>query len=120
MRKLFLPIIAILASFLGSCSDEINYTLSNEAIITGFTLGQVKRTMHTTGSDGADSTYTTNYSGSYFPMTIDQLNNKIYNIQKVFWLRSLRQEVLPTVLPEKRNLNGKYTVLPTLLISLIC
>lgn len=79
MRKLFLPIIAILASFLGSCSDEINYTLSNEAIITGFTLGQVKRTMHTTGSDGADSTYTTNYSGSYFPMTIDQLNNKIYN-----------------------------------------
>ena len=79
MRKFFLPIITILAAMLGSCNEEIDYSLSNEAIITGFTLGQIKRTMHTTDKDGNDSTYTINYAGSYFPMTIDQLNNKIYN-----------------------------------------
>lgn len=79
MRKIFLPIIALLACMLGSCSDEIDYTLSNDCIITGFTLEQVKRTMHTTDADGNDSTYTINYSGGYYPMTIDQINNKIYN-----------------------------------------
>ena len=47
MRKIFLPIIALLACMLGSCSDEIDYTLSNDCIITGFTLGQVKRKMQT-------------------------------------------------------------------------
>lgn len=79
MRKLFLPIIAILACMLGACSDEIDYTASNECIITGFSLGQIKRTMQTTTAAGKDSTYTINYAGSYFPMTIDQINNKIYN-----------------------------------------
>ena len=77
MRKIFLPFIALLACMLGSCSDEIDYTLSNDCIITGFTLGQVKRTMHTTDADGNDSTYTINYSGGYYPMTIDQINNKM-------------------------------------------
>lgn len=79
MRKLFLPIIALLACMLGSCSDEIDYTLSNECLIQSFTLGQIKRTMHTTDQEGKDSTYTINYSGGYYPMTIDQINNKIYN-----------------------------------------
>lgn len=79
MRKFFLPIIAVLTCMLGACSDEIDYTLSNEAIITSFYLGQIKRTMHTTNANGEDSTYTINYAGSYYPMTIDQINNKIYN-----------------------------------------
>ena len=79
MRKSFLPIIAVLACMLGACSDEIDYTLSNEAVINGFYLGQIKRTMHTTNANGEDSTYTINYAGSYYPMTIDQINNKIYN-----------------------------------------
>lgn len=79
MRKLFLPIIAVLACMLGACSDEIDYTASNDCIITGFSLGQVTRTMHTQTADGKDSTYTINFAGSYFPMTIDQINNKIYN-----------------------------------------
>lgn len=80
MRKLFLPIIAVLACMLGACSDEIDYTASNDCIITGFSLGQVKRIMQTTDSEGNDSTYTINYNaGSYYPMTIDQINNKIYN-----------------------------------------
>lgn len=80
MRKLFLPIIAVLACMLGACSDEIDYTVSNDCIITGFSLGQVKRTMQTKDSEGKDSTYTINYNaGSYYPMTIDQINNKIYN-----------------------------------------
>lgn len=79
MRNIFLPFMALLAIVMGSCSDDVEITANNEAAITGFTLGQIKRTMHTTDSKGQDSTYTINYAGSYFPMTIDQRNNTIYN-----------------------------------------
>lgn len=79
MRKIFFPIIALLACMFASCSEEIDYTLDNNCIITSFSLGQVKRTMHTLDKDGKDSTYIINYAGTICPMTIDQINNKIYN-----------------------------------------
>lgn len=79
MRKIFFPIIALLACMFTSCSEDIDYTLDNDCIITSFSLGQVKRTMHTLDEDGNDSTYIINYAGTICPMTIDQINNKIYN-----------------------------------------
>ena len=79
MRKIFFPIIALLACMFTSCSEDIDYTLDNDCIITSFSLGQVKRTMHTLDEDGNDSTYIINYAGTICPMTIDQINNKINN-----------------------------------------
>lgn len=76
-------LFAILTSALFSCNsdDEITdtVTVSNDCIITGVTLGNIPREMHTTGYFGQDSTYSVGINGSYYLMHIDQLNNRIFN-----------------------------------------
>ena len=66
----------ILSSCLGSDDTD---TASSDCYIQSFSLGMMKRTVHVTKSDGSDSTYTISYSGSYYPMTIDQRANTIVN-----------------------------------------
>ncbi len=76
-------LFAILTSTLFSCKsdDEVTetVTISNDCIVTGVTLGNIPREMHTTGYFGQDSTYWVGINGSYYLMHIDQLNNRIYN-----------------------------------------
>lgn len=76
-------LFAILTSTLFSCKsdDEVTETVtfSNDCIVTGVTLGNIPREMHTTGYFGQDSTYWVGINGSYYLMHIDQLNNRIYN-----------------------------------------
>lgn len=86
MKKNVLPGVALafaLATGLGftACDTEadIDYTLSSDCMITAVTMGKVNRTIHMTRPDGSDSVYTYKVTGSLYPMTIDQLENRIYN-----------------------------------------
>lgn len=59
--------------------DEMNTVVYQDTAITAFTLGTVKRTMHTTSSTGEDSTYTASVTGSNYKFYIDQQQGLIYN-----------------------------------------
>lgn len=74
MKKIIYPLSVVLAIIMSLCScseDEVVYTNSN-CYISGFTLGSIRRTLHTTSSTGEDSTYVAVYSGGYYPMNINQ------------------------------------------------
>lgn len=64
-----------------ACDTDNTYDVetSAECLVTSATLGTLPRTMHTLSSAGEDSTYTVNVSGSYYPLYIDQVENRIYN-----------------------------------------
>lgn len=62
-----------------SCHDEDEVAVSTDCYISSFTLGNVKREIHSVTTAGKDTTYTTSYSGSYYPMVIDQVNGTISN-----------------------------------------
>jgi len=64
---------------LSSCLGDDDTTTYDEAGITGFTLGTLKRTLHTTTASGADSTYMGSVTGSNYSFYIDQVNGLIYN-----------------------------------------
>ena len=71
-------VIAVFASCASSSSSE-DYTLSSNCAITTVTMGTMKRTVYSTTTAGADTSYQVAIAGSSFPMYIDQLNAEIYN-----------------------------------------
>lgn len=83
IQRLLALLPALLAAFaLGSCSEDeadSSSSATNDCLVSKVTLGSLKRTIHTTGSQGQDSTYVVSVTGSLYPMYIDQLNNLIYN-----------------------------------------
>src|SRR5574344_94997 len=83
MRRNIFSLILLLVAvpMLMSClnSDNETSTYYNDAAITSFSIGTLKRTMHTTSSKGVDSTYTTTVSGSVYKFYIDQQLGLIYN-----------------------------------------
>ena len=86
MNKLRLLLAAALApALLTGCfsDDDYEYDTSGDCIISAVTLSTLKRTVTTTTSSGADTTYTTSLIGSQFPITIDQLAGKIYNLDSL-------------------------------------
>lgn len=83
MKKLQIRLVQFMALtlLLSSClnDDETEVTYYGDAAITSFVLGTLNRTVHTTTSSGADSTYTTTVSGSTYKCYIDQVRHEIYN-----------------------------------------
>lgn len=81
MRKYFLGLLLLGGTLLSSCmkDDDDDVVLGNECYIVSFELESVKQVHHTTTSDGEDSIYTVKIDGSYFPLTIDHLNQTIEN-----------------------------------------
>lgn len=84
MKKFpFLLLLLCLAgnSVLTSCdtTSDSDPTYSSDCIISAATLGKLKGYVYTKNSAGEDSTYTYTITGSLYPMTIDQVNNRIYN-----------------------------------------
>lgn len=74
---LLLSAVVLLSSCLGD--DTGNLTYYDDTAITAFSLGTLKRTMHTTSSEGEDSTYTVSLSASDYYFYIDQSACEIYN-----------------------------------------
>lgn len=81
--RIFLLALAACLS-LAACdtsSSTSDSETSSDCAITGVTLGTLLRTINTVSPNtGADTTYTVNVTGSLYPMYIDQLNNRIYNV----------------------------------------
>ena len=69
--------VAMMMSCLNSSdSDSTSYT---DAAISSFSIGNLQRTIHTTSSTGADSTYTTTVSGALYDFEIDHTGCRIFN-----------------------------------------
>ena len=80
--SLILFLVACLCLSACSGSDDVSYAgSSSDCYISAFTLGQLRRTVHTTSSTGQDSTYTISFSGSLYPMAIDQRQQTITNTE---------------------------------------
>ncbi len=80
MRKYFWGLLLLGGTLLSSCiKDGDEVVLNNECYIVSFELESVRQVLHTTASDGSDSTYTNKIDGSYFPMTIDHRTQTIEN-----------------------------------------
>ncbi len=62
-------------------NDKVEYT--DYCYITSFSLGTLRRTMFTVSSEGEDSVYRTTFSGTSFPMTIDQIALTIENMDSL-------------------------------------
>ena len=83
MKRKFLPFLALfsaiflLASCLGTDTEEAS--LYEDTAMTAFSIGTLKRHVHTTSSTGKDSTYTTTLSCSSYVFYIDQAGRQIYN-----------------------------------------
>lgn len=76
---LFAMLIAAQCMFFSCISSDTEVTTYDDVAITSFTLGTVKCYRTVKASDGSDSTYYYTYSGSLYPMHIDQNNNLIFN-----------------------------------------
>ena len=85
MKKITSILTCLLSALLVSLSLSSCFEDKEEAVPTErcyiyeFTLGSVKRTLHTTSSTGADSVYTVTVAGNSCPMSIDQQRHIIEN-----------------------------------------
>lgn len=81
LSVLTISLMAVLSALSTSCDtdDSLEYTPSGECFMKSAGLGKLKRIMHTLDSKGKDSTYVTPVTGSYYPLSIDQKNGRIYN-----------------------------------------
>lgn len=78
--------LVVLLSAMSACnSDDDTSTTSDlrDCNLSALTLGTLKRTMHTTSSTGADSTYTVSVTGSLYPLSIDHVGGRIYNVDSL-------------------------------------
>ena len=87
MKKYIYPLLVLLmlpAMLITSCKDDDDTAEPTEdCYISGVTLGSLYRTMYLKTSKGQDSIYTTTFSGNYFPMTIDQRQLTIENLDSL-------------------------------------
>ena len=82
MRGRHIFLLAILFSCISCLTDE-KVSTSPQAIITSFTVGYYKVQVHDITKQGHDTVAYVRESGYMYPMTIDQLNNRIYNIDSL-------------------------------------
>lgn len=77
-----LALLLVSTSFVACVSSDDNEeSLSSDCYISSFTLGTMRRIVHTTGASGQDSTYYVTFSGTYYPLTIDQRKGTITNTE---------------------------------------
>ena len=82
MRSRYIFLLAILFSFM-SCLKEEKVSTSSQAIISSFTVGYYNVRIHDITKQGNDTVAYVRESGSMYPMTIDQINNRIYNVDSL-------------------------------------
>lgn len=87
----------VLSFVLVSCkSDDEANEYSDQCYISSFSLGSLKRTIYGHTTAGMDSIYTTTFSGTYFPMIIDQRKQTIENLDSLP-IRTQLEKVLVSV-----------------------
>lgn len=86
-KTLLAMAVVLFGGALVSClGDNTEYDLTeyNDLYVSSVSLGTLPRYLHTTASDGSDSIVKSTISASSaYPMTIDHINNEIYNIDSL-------------------------------------
>ena len=80
--RILLPLLAVLLTGV-SCLGETEKVTSPQAAITSFTIGYYPVRVHDINWHGRDTIIYETQGGVMYPMTIDQLNNEIYNIDSL-------------------------------------
>ena len=87
MKRVFQVICGLLTVswLLTSClnSSDNETTVYDDMAVSTFKLGTLNRYLHTTTKEGKDTVYKSTYAGDAYKMTIDQLNQRIYNIDSL-------------------------------------
>lgn len=83
MRSRFDLILLLLLFSCISCLKEEKISTSPQAAITSFTVGYYRVKVHDMTWQGHDTIAYVRENGSYYPMTIDQINNRIYNVDSL-------------------------------------
>ena len=99
-----------------SSSSEDNYA-NSDCAITAVTMGTLKRTVHSTTTDGRDTTYSVSVAGSAFPMYIDQLRLEIYNPDSLPQYTNVKKVVLSSVTSDGTVFYRTASGIDTLLTS---
>jgi len=80
MKRFLLPsLLAGAMALTVSCLDSNETETYPQAVITSFTLGYYNVEVHDINYLGNDTTVYVREGGTMYPMTIDQINNRIYN-----------------------------------------
>lgn len=74
-------VMTMMTSCLSDSKNEVTYY--DDAAVTSFTLGTLKRTIHTTTKAGADSTYESTVDCSSYPFVINHELGLIYNVDSL-------------------------------------
>ncbi len=98
MKNYALLILAfvVAGTSLTACFDDDDTSYDDYCYISAFSLGTLKRTLWTYDADGEDSTYSASFSGTLYPMTIDQRALTIQNLDSLP-TRTKLDKVLATV-----------------------
>lgn len=80
-RTLPVLVALMLTAIMGSCKSDSTYeeTTSNSCVMASATLGTLNRYIYMKTSAGTDSTYISHVTGSLYPLSIDQLDGRIFN-----------------------------------------
>ena len=112
IRKGFLALLAV-PMLLVSCLKSEETQLDPYAAITSFSVGNFKVWYHDINIKGNDTLVYRTESGTMYPMTIDQLNNKIYNVDSVSYGAKVDRLLLSIeasgyVYYSKKRVDGTY------------
>lgn len=83
MKRFLLPALLGTLFMTASCMEEYVPETSPQASINAFQLGYFKVRFHDMNYKGRDTIVYNRESGVMYPMTIDQLGNRIYNIDSL-------------------------------------
>lgn len=90
MRGRHIFLLALLFSCI-SCLTEDKQPTSPQAVITSFTMGYYKVKVHDVTWRGDDTVAYVRENGYMYPMTIDQINNRIYNVDSLAYGSDVRR-----------------------------
>jgi len=82
-RILLYPLLAGAMALAVSCLDTNETETYPQAVITSFTLGYFNVEVHDINYLGNDTTVYVREGGTMYPMTIDQIGNRIYNVDSL-------------------------------------
>jgi len=83
MALMLSALLMLMANVGCNTKSEVEDLTSGACLVKAMTLGTLNRHLHTRSRSGADSIYTIKVTGSLYPLTIDQVNQRIFNVDSL-------------------------------------